>query len=302
MKKLSTIFIILFAFLFFNSCTEQKAEQQNATPKIKVKVAKITKGHLPDYIEFSGKTVYLNKSNLIAPISGYVTSVNAEQGDVVTKGKLLFEMQTSEAFVMQQNDSTKNNYGKIKVFAPASGRIVNLNIVDKGVFSDKGAVMCNILASNDLKVQVNVPFEYKAFSKIGNKCKIILPDNTEIQGVFSMILPQVDEVSQTIKMMANIRSQNFLPENMILKVLVDKSQVHQVQILPKKCLQTDALMTRFWVMKLINDSIAAQTFVTIGNQNHDKVEILSPVLNADDLFVSEGAYGLSDTALVEIIH
>ena len=55
-------------------------------------------------------------------------------------------------------------------------------------------------------------------------------------------------------------------------------------------------------MKLINDSIAAQTFVTIGNQNHDKVEILSPVFNADDLFVSEGAYGLSDTALVEIIH
>ena len=302
MKKLSTKFIILSALLFFNSCKEQKAEQQNATPKIKVKITKITKGHLPDYLEFSGKTTYLNKSSLIAPISGYVTSVNVKQGDVVAKGKLIFEMQTPEAYVMQQNDNTQNNYGKVKVFAPANGRIVNLNIVDNGVFSDKGAVMCNILASNDLKVQANVPFEYKEFAKIGNKCTIILPDDTKLPGVFSKILPQVDEASQTIKVLTSVSTQQFLPENMITKILVDKSSEQQVQLLLKSCLQTDALMTKYWVMKLINDSTAAQTFVSIGNQNHDKVEILSPVFNADDLFVSEGAYGLSDTVLVEIIH
>ena len=302
MKKLTTIFFILFAILSLNSCKEQTTEQKDATLKIKVKIVKITKGHLPDYIEFSGKTVYLNKSNLIAPISGYITSVNVKQGDVVTKGELLFEMQTSEAFVMQQKDSTLNNYGKIKVYAPVSGRIVNLNIVDKDVFSDKGAVMCNILASNDLKVQVDVPFEYREFSNMGDKCKIVLPDNAEITGYFSKSLPQVDEVSQTVKVLANISTQQFLPENMILKILVDKSSEQQAQLLPKSCLQTDALMTKYWVMKLINDSTAAQTFVNIGNQNHDKVEILSPIFKPDDLFVSEGAYGLSDTVLIEINH
>ena len=288
--------------LFLNSCKEQTTEQKDATPKIKVKLSKITKGHLPDYIEFSGKTVYLNKSNLKSPISGYVTNVNVKQGDVVTKGKLLFEMQTSEAFVMQQNDNTQNNYGKIKVFAPTSGRIVNLNIVDKGVYSDKGVVLCNILSSNDLKVQANIPFEYKGFTKIGNQCKIILPDNTEISAYFSKILPQVDETSQTIKVLTSISKKEFLPENLILKIRVDKSKAQTLQLLPKNCLQTDALMTKYWVMKLINDSTAAQTFVSIGNQNHEKTEILSPEFKADDLFISEGAYGLSDTVLIDIIH
>jgi len=299
MKKLSIIFFILFAFLFFNSCKEQTTEQKDATPKVKVKLSKITKGHLPDYIEFSGKTVYLNKSNLMAPISGYVTSVHIKQGDVVTKGQLLFEMQTSEAFVMQHKDSLSNNYGTIKVYSPANGRIVSLNIVSKGVFTDKGGVMCNILATNDLKIQVNVPFEYKEFAKIGDKCTIILPDSTKIRGVFSKILPQVDEASQTVKVMAHIKSQQFLPENMILNIFVDKNKEQQAQLLTKDCLQTNALMTKYWVMKLINDSTAAQTFVKIGIQNHDKVEIISPIFKANDLFISEGAYGLSDTVLIE---
>ena len=287
---------------FLSSCQEQTTEQKEATPKVKVKLSKITMGHLPDYIAFSGKTVYLNKSNLIAPISGYITKVNIKQGDVVTKGQLLFEMQTSEAFVMQHKDSLLHNYGTVKIYAPVSGHIVNLNIVNKDVFTDKGSLMCNILATNDLKIQVDVPFEYKEFAKIGDKCTIILPDSTKIRGIFSKILPQVDEASQTIKVMANINNRQFLPENMKLNILVDKSKEKQAQLLPKNCLQTNALMTKYWVMKLINDSTAAQTFVSIGTQNHDKVEILSPLFNPDDLFISEGAYGLSDTVLIDVIH
>ena len=288
--------------LFLNSCTEQTIEQKDVTTKIKVKLSKITKGHLPNNIEFSGKTVYLNKSNLMTPISGYITRVNIKQGDAVTKGQLLFEMQTSEAFVMQHKDSLLHNYGTVKVYSPANGRIVSLNIVSKDVFTDKGSIMCNILATNDLKIQVDVPFEYKDFAKNGAKCQIILPDNTKIPGIFSKLLPQVDEASQTVKVMANIKTRHFLPENMKLTIFVDKNKEQQAQLLPKNCLQTDALMTKYWVMKRINDSTAAQTFVKIGTQNHDKVEILSPVFKPDDLFISEGAYGLSDTVLIDVVH
>jgi stress-induced morphogen len=87
---------------------------------------------------------------------------------------------------------------------------------------------------------------------------------------------------------------------MIVKVLINKSNEHKTQILPKACLQTDALMRNFWVMKMINDSTAVQTNVKVGNQTHNKVEILSPQFNKNDLFISEGAYGLSDTVLVKI--
>ncbi len=298
MNKIGLIIFLTIVVLF--SCKEQISEQEDATSKAQVKLTKISQGSLPDYVELTGKTIYMNKSNLVAPISGYVIKVNVRQGDKVQKGQLLFEMQSPEAFIMKQKDSTKNNYGIVKLYAPTTGQLVSLNVVNKNVFTDKAAIMCNILASNDLKLQVNVPFEYNKFAKIGNKCKVILPDNTEITGTFTKILPQIDEKSQTIKALANLQTNKFIPENMIVKILINKSTEHQSQILPKTCLQTDALMKHFWVMQIINDSTAVQVNVKVGNQTHDSVEILLPKFNNNDLFISEGAYGLSDTVLVKV--
>ncbi len=293
--------IILSALLILLSCNnEQTSDLQDSRLKIKVKLTEIEHSYIPDYLELTGKTIYLNKSNLIAPISGYITKVNARQGDIVKKGQILFEMKTSEAYLMQNADSLpKTNYGSVKIRATVSGRIMNISVMNKNVFVDKGSVMCILMSSNGLKLQVNIPFEYNKWAKIGNNCKIILPDNTEITGRFSKYLPQINESSQTLKILANIKTDKFLPENMIVKVLLDKGAKQEMQILPKSCLQTDALMTKFWVMKLINDSTAVQTFVETGNQNHDKFEILSPKFSPDDKFISEGAYGLEDTVLIE---
>jgi multidrug efflux pump subunit AcrA (membrane-fusion protein) len=253
--------------LLLYSCQEAEKIEQESRAKVQVSVSKISQGYLPDYIDLKGKTIYLNKTTLTAPISGYITKVKVKQGDKVQKGQLLFEMQTQEAYAMQQNDST-NSYGIVRIYAPENARLVSLNIVNSSVFADKGSVMCILMASNDLKLQVNVPFEYNKYAKIGNQCKVILPDNTEISGVFSKILPQIDEISQTVEVLANIKSNRFIPENMIVSVLLDKGENKQSQILPKNCLQSDALMQNFWVMKLINDSTAVQTKVKVGQQTH----------------------------------
>jgi len=297
MNKLNLLLILLLAL---GSCNEQIPEQQASALKVKVKITKIKMAYFPDYIELTGKTIYLNKSNLIAPISGYVTKVNAQEGDIVKKGQILFEIKTTEAYLMQNADSlTKANYGNIKVYAAVSGRIMNMSVMNKDVFVDKGSILCILMSSNDLKLQVNIPFEYNKWAKIGNKCKIILPDNTEIYGQFSKYLPQINKASQTIKILATINTKQFLPEYMIVKVLLDKSKKQETQTLPKTCLQTNVLMTKFWVMKLINDSTAVQTKVQVGNQNHEQFEILSPEFQLTDRFISEGAYGLQDTVFIE---
>ena len=300
MNKRNIILISIFSFFLLAACQQKEEEEQAVTAKAQVSVSKITAGYLPNYIRLTGKTIYLNKSTLVAPISGYITKVNVRQGDKVRKGDLLFEMQTPEIYVLNQKDTNLNNYGTIKIYAPANGRLTSLNIVDESVFADKGTLMCVLIASNDLKIQVNIPFAYNQLAKIGNKCKIVLPDNTEILGTFSKILPQIDEQSQTLKVLANINTDKFIPENMIVSVALDKGSKHNMQILPQECLQTDALMENYWIMKLINDSTAIQVNVTIANQTHDSVEIVFPKFSDKDLFISEGAYGLSDTVLVNV--
>ncbi len=299
MHKISNVLLLIFTLSILNSCKEEVKEQTQLTTKAQVSLTKISQGYIPDYIQLSGKTIYLNKNTIIAPISGYIANVNIKQGDKVSKGDLLFKIQTAEAFAIQQKDKSINNFGSVSIYAPVSGRIVSLNVVSENMFTDKGSELSVLLASNDLKLQVNVPYEYNSFCKTGSKCKVILPDNSELLGTFSKILPQVDESSQTIKVLASLNSSIFIPENMIVNVLIDKSKEHQVQILPKQCLQSDALMKEYWIMKLINDSTAVQLPVKIGNQNHNQVEILSPHFNSNDLFIRQGAYGLSDTVLIE---
>jgi len=296
---MNKLIILLAIFTFLFSCKNIEPDNNKLTPKAKVKVTKIKEGYLPSYLKLTGKTVYLNKNNLVSPINGYITKVNVRQGDKVKKGKVLFEIQTTEAYIMNNKTNKSNNYGTIKIDAPVDGQLTDLKIVNGNVFTNSGNILCTILELNDLKLQINIPFEYNKFIKEGEKCIAILPDNTKIQATIVNILPQVDEVSQTEQVLAKLDTKQFIPENLILNVLIDKGSPARNQILPKSCLQTDALMSKYWVMKLINDSTAIRTFVKIGNQTHNKVEILKPIFKKDDLFISEGAYGLNNTVLIE---
>lgn len=291
---------LLFLFIFSCNNSEEKIEKEQIT-KVQVKVRSISKGILPDYMKFTGKTIYLNKSTIVAPIKGYFTKVNVKEGSRVRKGDLIFEMQSPEAFFMQQNDSLKNNYGIVKIYASSSGIISGLNVMQKGIYTDQNSVLCLIIGFNDLKVQVNLPFEYRKYAKIGSKCKIILPDSTEIMASFSKILPEMNEKMQTIKLLANLNTHTFIPENLRVEVLINKASNKETQILPKNCVMTDALMKKFWVMKLINDSTAVKNYVIIGNQTHHQIEILFPKFDINDRIISEGAYGLDDTVFVTVL-
>ena len=300
-KIMNKLIVILFVVSALFSCKQQEQTQQAVTAKAKVSITKLEYGYIPDILHLTGKTIYLNKSNLIAPISGYVIKVNIQQGDNVKKDDVLFEMKTSEAYFIQTSDNAVNSdYGTVKVYAPVTGRVVSINVMNKDVFADKGSVMCVLMSSDDLKIQVEVPFEFIKWAQPGKKCKIILPDETQITGTLSKALPQVNESSQTTKVLANVNTNKFLPENLLVQALIDKGNKKQTQILPQSCLQTDALMTKYWVMKVINDSVAVRVYIKTGKQNHEKFEILSPVFSPDDMFVKEGAYGLGDTALISI--
>jgi hypothetical protein len=53
-------------------------------------------------------------------------------------------------------------------------------------------------------------------------------------------------------------------------------------------------------MRIENDSIAVTIPVTRGIENDSIVEILSPLLNINDMIIYEGAYGLPDSTVIEI--
>lgn len=305
MKKTALLFIMI---VLFASCGNRKQETQQteAPPKTPVEVVTITKGHIDDMLILSATSIYLNHSNVTAPFSGYITKVNVALGDKVNKGEVLFVLQSKESRALgndfQIKDSTLQNAGHIKIFAPETGIITTLEKPEAGDYVLEGSQFCSIAKSSDLVFQVNVPFEYSNYAKTGNNCLIVLPNEKECQAKFIKVLTTMNAASQTQNILAKSSKSCFLPENLIVKVLINKGDNSPKQILPKSAVLSDEMMAEFWVMKLISDNTAVKVPVSIGNKNNEKVEILSPQFNTSDKIISVGSYGLPDTALVTVVN
>ena len=71
--------------------------------------------------------------------------------------------------------------------------------------------------------------------------------------------------------------------------------------LPKAAVLSDEVQNQFWIMKMINDSIAVKVPVKKGMETNDNVEIVSPPLSSTDKILLTGNYGLPDTAKVKVV-
>lgn len=306
MKQIN-IYISLAMTVFFASCgskTETLTEEATV-PKTPVEVVTISTGSINDELTLFATTIYLKRNLVTAPIPAFITQVNVKLGDRVNKGDVLYVLQSKESRALGNDvskiDSTLKNFGIIKIKASATGIITTLDKQQAGDYVLEGTQLCTIAESNDLVFQVNVPYEFTAFTKTGNSCIITLPDNTIHTASFTKALTAMNVTAQTQTILAKCNENLFLPENMIVKVNIQKGNQSKKQVLPKSCVLSDEMMKEFWVMKLINDSTAVKVPVTIGNKNAEKIEILSPTFNPTTKIISIGNFGLDDTALVSII-
>jgi len=150
-------------------------------------------------------------------------------------------------------------------------------------------------------VRVNMPFEYNVLLTRGRKCTILLTDNTVIEGSVARIFPVVDDVNQTQAVLIKPETGRPLPGNLnlIIKFLNEKHQ--QTFIVSRSSLMTNETQTEFWIMRISAGDMAVKIPVSKGIENDSIVEIISPLLNVNDLIIDDGAYGLPDSTVVEVV-
>lgn len=305
MKNLFIFSCIIF--FGFNACkpkSDTVTEIVKKMPRTPVEVVSVGNGSINDELVLFGTTIYLKRNLVSSSIPAFVTVVNVKLGDKVNKGDILYVLQSKESRALGNDvakiDSSLTNFGIVKIRASASGIISTLDRQQVGEYVLEGTQLCTIAESNDLVFQVNVPFEYTNLTKIGSQCTLILPDNSVHNATFTRALTTMNVASQTQTILAKSTENLFLPENMIAKVGISKNAHNNKQTLPKSAVLSDEMIRDFWVMKLINDSVAVKIPVTIGNKNNQKIEVLSPQFNKNDRIISVGNYGLSDTAQIKI--
>ena len=301
-KYISGLVFYLMTISCHNKTEEGQSEIKSAA---QVKITNVSYKNMEDQVTLTATSIYLQRSQVTAPVAGYITHVYLKYGDAVKKGQTLYDIETKERTALGNNaineDSTLKNFGKLTIKAPSGGMITTIERQKAGEYVMEGNPLCNITQSGDLAFQLNVPYEYHALVEHSNYCKLVLPDKSQIQARIVKALSSLNASAQTqmylVKPMQNV----FLPEGLVASVLLTTSSRPNTQVLPKEAVLSDELMKNFWIMKLLNDSIAVKVDIKLGIKNADKVEILSPKLNITDRILSEGNFGLADTASVKII-
>ena len=299
MRTILSFLSICILSLMLHSCAKKEAKEVEQIPVITVKASPVTFGKIDNKLTFNGKTIYLRKNLVVSPLSGYIRKMYIKFGDTVKKGELLFEIQTKENKALESSNT--GNIGIIRVISPTNGVISSLSLTASGAYVLEGASLCTVSESNEVLVQLNLPFEFNSLVKTGTICTLVLGEDTQFEGTVYQILPTVDEVNQTQQILIKPHTKKLLPENLNLAVEILKARHNNSCLIPRNAVMTNETQTEFWVMKVVGGKLAVKVPITKGIENDNQVEALSSGLINADLVITEGAYGLNDSSAVKVI-
>ncbi|MFN8211798.1 MAG: HlyD family efflux transporter periplasmic adaptor subunit [Bacteroidales bacterium] len=274
-------------------------EQKVVTP---VTVTVPGKGTISDVVEIPATSTFLSKSIIRALTTGTIENVKVKYGDNVRNGDLLFIMRTREASVLrsaQAPDSSMSVTGEIRVFSSANGVITGV-AHHQGDFVQEGDELATISDRNSFVFIMDLPFEMKYLAEQGKGCSLVLSDGKIYAGTIGGQLPEMDQESQTIKYFIRATVPGDLPANLNIKVRLVRRESRDATILPREAVIGNETQTEFWVMKLMNDSVAVKVPVTKGIEEASEIEITGPKFDKTDRIILKGAYGLPDTADIVI--
>jgi multidrug efflux pump subunit AcrA (membrane-fusion protein) len=187
--------------------------------------------------------------------------------------------------------------GVTSVVSPSSGYVQMLNH-QTGDYVQDGEILATIADQNSFGFVMNVPYEYNQLVQMGNSLDVHLPDGRILPGRVFKIMPTVSPTAQTEQVLVKVANTN-IPENLIANIILTKSKATGL-VVPKTAILTDDAQSEFWVMKLINKNTAVKTSITKGIETDQWVEVKSGNLTTKDQVITNGNFGLSDTAKIKI--
>jgi biotin carboxyl carrier protein len=298
------VFLTFTCFLFAGCSNTEKDTADEPKASTSVTITHVSVEPLTEYIELNANSVYQKKNIIRSTTSGVVQLVGVTPGDRVHVGEVLFSIITKEALALigksMPGDTSFHFKGEMNIKA-SKGGIVSTVSHQQGDYVQEGDELATIADQNSLVFMLQAPYELNDYIKPGQHCSIALPDKDTIKGIIGSILPSMDIQAQTTTLVVKPITALVLPENLIAKIQIAKSTKKRTNTLPEEAVLTNETQTDFWVMKLINDTIAVRVPIKKGIETNGTVEIVQPSFLAADRIILTGNYGLDDTARVNII-
>jgi multidrug efflux pump subunit AcrA (membrane-fusion protein) len=300
-KILPAIFLSFLINLNLSCSAEENKEQPTATGTPVKYVNPVIK-NLTEEITLNGTIIFLKKETVRTTFQGFITYIYKNIGDHVSEGEPLFMITTREFAAdsnLEVNLGNKTFGGSVQIKAKSNGVLTGLDY-NKGDFVSDGERIALISDPSSLRIKVSVPYQYSSKIKINSFCKVLLPDGRKIKAVVTRIIPEADSVTQNQIYLLNLELSESLPENLNVNALIPVRAVNNATVIPENAVLSDETLDHFWIMKLINDSTAVRIDINKGIESNGYIQIITPKLMSTDRIISEGAYGLTNTAKVRI--
>ena len=311
MKKIKNIIrnpitfstLVTLAILFV-SCGQDQKESNSLESGAPVQVTNPKRIDMIETIDLNANTVFLKKEIVRATFQGFIEKININIGDEVKKGDLLLQIKTKESAAddsLKLTLGTETFQGSIKVRVRSDGILTELNY-HTGDFVSEGEEIAIISNPSSLRITLNVPYQYVSRINHHSQCEIFLPDGKKMHATIQRVIPSVDPISQTQTFLLAVEHYFNLPENLNVNARLPLRTIKDALVVPINTILSSEKQDIFWIMKLVDDTTAVRIFVDKGIENDSLVQIISPEFSLTDRIVSDGAYGLPDTAKVLLTH
>ena len=287
-----------------SSCINQKSEDESSFKAYpKVRSTGVTYGVIRDYVEMNATSSYLKTSVISSPIDGYILHTYVEPGQIAEAGQVLYTIQTRESRALKSQDTEAPDSfdftGTDTIRSRSEGYIAE-SFHQEGDFVTPGERLLTLKETSSLVFVLDLPYEWNTLVSQGMKVNLLFPDESSGTGIISLVSPEVDPVNQTQKVIISVKNPGRYPEGLIARVRIPKSTSSQATLLPKDAILTNETETEYWVMKMINDSMAVKIPVIIGIRSHDTIEVVKPDFYKTDRILIYGNYAVPDTLQVTL--
>jgi multidrug efflux pump subunit AcrA (membrane-fusion protein) len=295
-------FSIFVVFILALSCKNKTDNSIGKKAPISVQVAEVQQNDIKEYLTFNGITQFQQKENIRSNVTGYVSWTKYKIGDHIRTGQTFATVRTKEQDALKEAvkiDSTLSKFVKPQsIQSNATGVITILNVTTNDYLAE-GDILATVVQPKSLVVQVNVPYEYEDYVSIGSSCEIVLQNEKSISAKITGTLPTIDPVAQSQSFLIALPNED-LPENLNVQVRMVYREDTKAMTVPKSALQTNELLTEYWVLKLTNDSVAIKHSVTPKLKNDSLVQIESNKLHIGDKVITIGGYQMQDSTIISM--
>jgi RND family efflux transporter MFP subunit len=233
------------------------------------------------------QTVYERYHNLWQQGIGAEINVINAKADVDALSAQLNAAQAQVAMAQEQANMSN-------VYAEISGVIDELNVKVGEFFSPQSASMphsgIRIVNNSNMKIVTNVPENYAARVKKGDKVEVVVPESGKpsFPSVISVAGVSIDPVNRSFTAEAKLPNDPVLKPNQTATMKILDYEAKGAMTVPVNVVQSDEKSKYVYVMERTGDkTIARKKTVTVGEAYDGQIEIKSG-LSKGEIIITEG--------------